>query len=221
MASYRDYVPHKDSELLVFAKTFYAYALANYARWGVPSPQTIIDGEIAAYEAALAAYQSPNHGKVDTLAKREAHEALAHALRTYIQGFVSRNPGVTDGDRERMGLPLRDSTPTAHPVPDVKPDAEAVPSGKGRHTVRAINPGGAGGKKPAGAKGVAFACHKRGQGEPRIEAEEMPSEFQVKSVKDYQWHESDYGKVADYACAYENESGKRGPWSDVVSVIIA
>jgi hypothetical protein len=33
--------------------------------------------------------------------------------------------------------------------------------------------------------------------------------------------EVDYGRVADYAAAYENEGGKRGPWSDVVSVIIA
>jgi hypothetical protein len=48
----------------------------------------------------------------------------------------------------------------------------------------------------------------------------MPSEFQTGAVKDFQWGEEDYGKVVDYACAYENEGGKRGPWSDVASLII-
>jgi hypothetical protein len=49
----------------------------------------------------------------------------------------------------------------------------------------------------------------------------MPSVFQTGTVRNFQWAEEDYGKVADYATAYENDGGKRGPWSDVVSVIIA
>jgi len=40
-------------------------------------------------------------------------------------------------------------------------------------------------------------------------------------VKVFQYPEADYGKVADYATAYESGAGRRGPWSDVVSEIIA
>jgi hypothetical protein len=49
----------------------------------------------------------------------------------------------------------------------------------------------------------------------------MPSEFQVGAERSFQWTEEGYGRVADYATAYENGGGRRGPWSDVVSVIIA
>ncbi|MDR2510263.1 MAG: hypothetical protein LBC77_06430 [Spirochaetaceae bacterium] len=220
MAHYQDYIPRKDAELLVFAKNFYTFALASYVRWGVPSPQALLDAQIGAFEAALAAFQQPNHGKIDTLAKDEAHAALVHALRTYIQGFVARNPGVTGDDKEKMMLPLRDTVPSAHPVPDVVPQTEAVPSGRRRHTVTAINPVTGNHKRPEMAKGVAFACRKRGQDEALISAKDMPSEFQVKSVRIFQWDEADIGQVCDYACAYENEGGKRGPWSDVVSVIV-
>jgi hypothetical protein len=216
-----DYLPKNDDELLVFADNFYAYASVNYTRWQVPGPQAFLDAPIAAYRSALAAYQDPNHGKIDTLNKNETKKTLLSSLRTYIQGFIARNPEVTDEDRERMGLPLRDIIPTPHPAPEIKPEAEAVPSGKGRHTVTALNPRTGTKKKPPLVKGVAFAHRVRGMEEPKAKAEEMPSVFQTGAVKNFQWDEEMYGKVVDYACVYENEDGKRGPWSDVASLIVS
>jgi hypothetical protein len=57
--------------------------------------------------------------------------------------------------------------------------------------------------------------------DPKPHAEDMPSEFQAGAVKTYQWAEADYGKVADYATAYENSTGKWGPWSNVTSLLIS
>ncbi|MDR2477892.1 MAG: hypothetical protein LBD48_01115, partial [Treponema sp.] len=88
---------------------------------------------IPPFETALAAFQQPNHGKVDTFTKNEAKDAPAHALRVYIQGYTARNPLVTGEDTEQMGLPLRDTTPTPHPTPDVRPYTDAEPAGKGTH----------------------------------------------------------------------------------------
>lgn len=221
MAQTHDYIPKTDSELLQFAKTLYAYALANYARWGVPSPQTSLEALITAFETALTAFQNPNHGKVDTLAKNEAKAVLVHALRTYIQAYIARNPSVTDDDRERMSLPIRDTTPSPHPVPDIKPEVEAEPAGKGKHTVTAMNPQAGNKQKPPLVKGVAFAHRVRSAEEPRARADDMPSKFQAGTARDFQWGEELYGKVCDYACAYENGTGDRSPWSDVASLIIS
>jgi hypothetical protein len=74
MPTKHDYVPSNDGELLTFVKNLYAYALANYARWGVQSPQPMLETDITAFETALAAFTNPNHGKVDTLNKNEAKE---------------------------------------------------------------------------------------------------------------------------------------------------
>ncbi|MDR2534608.1 MAG: hypothetical protein LBD29_01075 [Treponema sp.] len=71
MPENHDYIPRNDRVLLSFAKTLYAYALANYARWGVPIPQTMLEADINAFDAALAVFQQPNHGMVDTLTKNE------------------------------------------------------------------------------------------------------------------------------------------------------
>jgi hypothetical protein len=216
-----DYIPTTESGLPPFAKTLYAYALANFARWGAPSPQALLDAEITAFETALAAYQSPNHGKVDTLAKNESKAALVHALRVYVQGYIARNPAVTDEDKEEMGLPLRDTTPTPHPAPDVRPEAAAEPAGTGAHRVTAINPHTQNKDKPPLVTGVAYARHIRRADEQKLSAEDMPSDYKTGTSRVYQYAEADYGKIVDYAAAYENETGKRGPWSNVVSLIIS
>jgi hypothetical protein len=74
-----DYIPKNDDELLVFTENLYAYALANYTRWQVPSPQAFLEAPIAAYKTALTAYQDPNHGKIDTLNKNETKKTLDSA----------------------------------------------------------------------------------------------------------------------------------------------
>ena len=159
---------------------------------------------------------------MDTEAKNEAKAAAREKIRPFVNIYLREDQSaVTDMDRTAMSIPNRDRIPSAHPVPDIKPDTEAVPSGKGKHTVRALNPQSGDHKRPDLVKGVAFAHRVRGAEEPKNAADDMPSEFQAKTVKEFQWPEADYGKVCDYATAYENEGGKRGPWSDVVSVIIA
>ena len=216
-----DYIPTVEGAIPPFARNLYAYALANYAQWGVPSPQTMLDGAITAFDTALAAFQQPNHGRVDTLAKNEAKTALVHALRTYVQAYIARNPAVTDEDKERMGLPLHDTTPTPRPAPDIRPETEGEPAGKGAHRVTAVNPHTQSRDKPPLVTGVAYARRVRRAEEPKSRAEDMPSDYLAGTSRVFQYTEDDYGKVADYATAYENSTGQRGPWSNVTSLLIS
>ena len=175
----------------------------------------------ALWSAAYAKTIGP-HTPVDTEAKNKAKTEAKAKIRPFVNLFLRKDqPAVTDMDRTAMSIPNRDQTPTHHPVPDVKPETEVVPSGKGKHTVIAMNPHSKSKKKPPLVMGVAFAHRVRDPDEPKIAPQDMPSDFQVKTTRDFQWSEELYGKIADYATAYENEGGKRGPWSDVKSVIIA
>ena len=216
-----DYIPTVEADILPFARTLFTYALANYARWGVPDPAPVLEAAIDAFDTAFAAFQGPNHGKVDTLNKNETKETLVHALRTYVQAYIARNPLVTDEDKERMGLPLHDTTPTPHPTPAARPETEAAPTGKGEHQVTAVNPQTQTKDKPHLVSGVAYARRVRGADEPVSRAEDMPSDYQSGTSRTYQYTEQDYGKVADYATAYENSTGHRGPWSNVTSLLIS
>ena len=68
---------------------------------------------------------------------------------------------------------------------------------------------------------MAYAKRVRRADEPKSRAEDMPSEYQSGTSRVFQYTEDDYGKVADYATAYENSTGQRGPWSNVTSLLIS
>ncbi|MDR1215590.1 MAG: hypothetical protein LBK25_02805 [Treponema sp.] len=162
------------------------------------------------------------HTPVDTEAKNEMKVQAKAKIRPFVNVYLREDQSaVSDIDRTAMGIPNKDKTPTTHPAPDVKPETAAAPSGKGRHTVTALNPRTGDHKRPDLIKGVAFAHRIRNADDPKNNADDMPSVFQTRTVRDFQWTEADYGKTVDYATAYENEGGKRGPWSDVISIIIA
>ena len=157
-----DYIPGNDDELPAFAVNFFDYTPVT--KGGVSDQ----GGDSRPETPKPPRKRRPNHGKIGAPNKNETKKTLDTALRTYIQGFIARNPLLTDEDRERMGLPLRDAISTPHPAPGVKPAAEAVPSGKGRRTVTALNPLSGSKQKPPAVKGAAFARRMRG-------AEERPA----------------------------------------------
>jgi len=223
----KDYLDLTDSDFDAFFKRL-NQTLARKCE-GSPPEWTHIPAEeraklAGAYDLWSAAYTKTlvPHSKLETEAKNKAREAGKKLIRPFVNRFLREDwPEVTNMDRAEIGIPNKDKISTPHPVPGIKPETGAIPTGKGKHTVTAINPEGQSKKRPALVKGVAFAHKLREAGEPKAVAKEMPSVFQTGTVRDFQWAEEDYGKVADYATAYENDGGKRGPWSDVVSVIIA
>jgi hypothetical protein len=84
-----------------------------------------------------------------------------------------------------------------------------------------VNPHTQSKDKPHLVSGVSYAKRVRRPEEPKSRAEDMPSDYQAGAVRVFQYTEDDYGKVADYATAYENASGQRGPWSNVISLLIS
>jgi hypothetical protein len=220
MAQYRDYIPKTDADVIVFAKNLYDYALANCERWSVASPKDMLETQITAFETALVAFNNPNHGKVDTANKNTAKDALVHALRTYIQGFVARNPKVSDGDKEKMSLPLRDTTPTASPRPTTQPGI-VVENTRNRfeHLVKALNRETGSMAKPEDAYGVHYGWQVGG--EKPASAEDLPKgKFSRKTNLTVTYTEADNGKPAYYAACYENSKGEAGPWSPIEEAFV-
>ena len=206
----RDYLNLTDSAFDTFFNALNQYA-AQKCGGAAPEwthiPAAARQKLLDAYAVWHAAYEKTfvPHTPVDTKAKNEAKAAAREKIRPFVNIYIREDQSaVTDMDRRAVSVPNRDRIPSAHPVPDIKPDTEAAPSGRGKHTVRALNPHTGGHKRPDLVKGVAFAHRARNPGEPKNAAHDMPAEFQTKTVKDFQWTEADYGKVCDYATAYEN-----------------
>jgi hypothetical protein len=227
------YIPHKDSEFCASMRFVFGAAIpphkqrldaffSNILSYATPRvtstppvwphiPVAELTALSGLYDVWAEAYakMAGLHTKADTEVKNEARKTSEAALRKFVQRYLMWDP-VTNADRLALLLQLRDENPTPTPVPNIQPNTEAVPSGKRKHTVTAINPVTKSSKRPPGANGVAFACKLRLPSEPKAEARDMPSEFQTSAVRDFQWEEADIGKVADYATAYEKKGGARG-----------
>jgi hypothetical protein len=168
------------------------------------------------------AAELPSRSKIDVEERVEARGRDEPVLRNFCQRFFYACPDiVTDAQLEAMNLRPHDKTRTPHAIPSIIPVAEAVPTASRTHTVTALNPETSDKKKPDMVAGVAFACRVRSPDKPASDAGDMPSKFQAGTVREFQYEQHQIGMVADYACAYENEGGKRGEWSNVVSVIIS
>jgi hypothetical protein len=220
MTMYRDYIPRKDVELEMFARKLYDYAMTNAVRWAVSLPEEFLKVPLDAFEKTLEVFREVNHGKIDTLNKNNAKKELVRQLRLYIQGLIIRNSKVTDKDKVMMGLPLRNASPTTHPVPTTHPHIDAVSTGRGSHRVTAINTDTLNKKKPVFVTSVAYAYRMRRADEPLFRAADMPSVIQTSTEKIFRYTESQYGMVVDYAVAYVNSTNKLGPWSEVTSLLI-
>jgi hypothetical protein len=220
------YIPRRNADFDLWFKNICQYVTAKTSgsppEWThIPPAETAkLNAAYTDWYAAYSATFGP-HSQVENLAKDEARVHAEAVIRPFVKLYLKEEqPAVTDMDRAAMNIHNRDTNPTRHPVPGVKPVAEGEPAGRGKHIITAINPETGSKKKPDLVSGVAFAHRKRGTGEPKAHAGDMPSRYQASPVKEFQWEESDYGMAVDYAAAYENEHGGRGAWSDVITLII-
>jgi hypothetical protein len=216
-----DWLPEKRALKLEMASNWLRVLHNKAALWGVPDGEvTTLAGLRDTASVALTLILSNKRTPPDVRACKSAFKALAAGMRSIKRRYFI-NPPLTDADFAALGLKVPDRIATRRPVPTIRPEAIAEPTGSGKHTVTAVNPETQSKKRPPLVSGVVFAHRVRLPGEPKLAAEEMPSLSHTSSHHDFRWQEKDHGKIADYAVAYENDREERGPWSNVASVIIA
>jgi hypothetical protein len=126
MANNTDYVPRGDHAFLIFARNLYDYALDNFSRWQIPSPQVELEALLTDCEAKFEVAVNPNRGKLDVAYKNRSRDVLKKAMRVYCKAYLLYNPKVTDVDREYMGLTVyhkgrhRVSEPDSVPVLEIR-----------------------------------------------------------------------------------------------------
>jgi hypothetical protein len=216
----KDYVPANDEEFLDWGKNLYAYALAHYAGWDIPSPQVSLETLLNAYEAAFHAANSPNRGKVDILHKNQTRNALKKEIRLYVRAYLINNPAVTDEDKTAMGLPIYKTTHTPVPVPSTAPRLFLNTSVRRRISVDYRDEGSGRRGKPSGVHGIevrwAILDHP-----PASISELVRSAFDTRSPLTLEFEEHERGKRVYMCGRWEiQREGEKGPWGDIVEAII-
>jgi hypothetical protein len=215
-----DFFPKREADLLEWLKNFGVVIAENAVAWAVP-PGTAsgLTAQITAYEAAYEAAKGENGTKALIVEKNEKRDALKSEVRNVKNKYIDYNDAVTDPDRERLGLPLRDRKPTPKPRPASRPTLEVLPTNNRQHTATAINQATGKKTKPDDAYGVRYVWEIRDTA-PTNAGDLRSSVFHRKVVEVFDYTEEDRGKKVFYAACYENAKGEAGPWSDIVEAII-
>jgi hypothetical protein len=215
-----DYIPHQDGAFLEWVITLLGYASPKAAAFNIPDGVLPpIRTQLDAYGAAFKVVQSPNHGKVDVLNKKEAKEALTHSVRAFVRGYLTYNPAVSDADKENMGLPLHDGTRTPVPAPTTIPELELDSSVIRQITVHFRDAGSDKRGKPAHVHGVELHWALLDNSPASVE-DLTKSAFDTASPYTFNFDEPERGKALYICPRWENNKGDKGPWGEIYKAII-
>jgi hypothetical protein len=217
----KDYIPTNDGQFLAWAKNLYAYALARFSGWLIPSPQLTLEAPLAGFETALAKLDDPNYGKVDMERKKAARKVCEKAFRVYVQGYLARNPAVTDEDRVAMGIPVYKTVKGETSLPETVPEIEVDTGTPRRHKVHYRDRGSKRRGKPAGVAGVEIRWAILDHYPVSVEEELFKSGFDTASPWVNDFDEADRGKKVYYCGRWEAPAeGGKGPFGEVVEAIV-
>jgi hypothetical protein len=220
MSQRHDYIPRPDIDFQDWAHNFYTYALAHYASWQVgESPQVSIAAPLADFTAAFAAYQSPNHGRDDMLAKQATREALEHVCRQYYSAWISNNPHVSEVDRNELRVPIKSGARTPSTSPTTRPVLEKLVSELRQVTIHFHDEGSAKKAKPKGVHECEISWGLL-EAPPTDEASLPHSSLDTRTPFTLTFHENQRGQKLYFCLRWIGPTGLKGPWSEIYSAIV-
>ena len=219
--AYKPYIPSKDAEFLIWAEKLMKTSAENYETWKVAPPEDVIGTTVAAFKQKLAKMSDPNHGKIDTFEKNETRFAAVKACRTYVQGFLAKNPNVSDAMREYMGLTVYDIEPTqvSKPLGQAMATIGFLGAGVLQLHIRHVDGTPMDSKADYGYK-IHYGTFADSDPQPASGEDLNKSKFTRRKKEVFEFAPADVKKTAYFCIRYENSKGETGPWGPMFSSVI-
>lgn len=218
------YLPSRDADVPAWMDNFINYAGVNAAALGLTPAQVTDIGDLeASFVDALASHNAAQiaakAARQDKDAKRKALFAATRALVNIVQ----HHPGVTDTQREALGISIPKGNKTPVPVPSARPDPDVAQIDELTHTLRIVNSDTNKTAKPDGVSGTEVWMKVVPAGQPApVNPEDLDFAgftTTAKFVRDFDG--GDAGKTAYYRTRYLNTRGEHGPWGNQVAATVA
>jgi len=215
------YIPRSDSAFLLWVKKLLAYVMLNFERWRIYAPEEKVNVLLTEFEQTLQKAQEPNRGKVDVTNKNDARRALEKEIRTYVQGFLARNPYLTNADRNEMSLTVYDTISTQVGTPKVRAMGKIIYKGAGLLDLHIAPEADISEDRRAyyGCK-IVFQVMDFNAPAPIDENELHESRFSRRKKESFVFQPKNSGKKIYFSIRYESSKGAPGPWCPIFSAVI-
>jgi hypothetical protein len=215
-------IPKKDADFDEVQNVITTKTAENLNNWRID--QTWYIGQIipikTVWEAAWAAWQNPiTRTKLITFNKNEARNTYEPLLSKLV-GMLKTSPFVTPSQLAEMGIATGKGGGGGHnPDPDNYPDYNIDTSVIRRLGIHFYDHGSKSHAKPHGVHGAEVCWAILGTAPLSVD-ELIHSAFDTRSPFTLDFSESERGKTVWFCLRWENTTGKKGPWSEIVSAII-
>jgi hypothetical protein len=214
------YIPAKEADFVDWSANLLAVARTHKTEWKLDDAQlTELDALYAEVKALHETCRTAAYTKLDMQAKNEKKNLLKKRLEVFVRNNLQNNDAMTDNGREALRIPIHDRKPTPRPAPDKVPETETeTPLPR---TVRIKFKGETASRwgKPEGIHGLECRWIIAESPPARIE-ELVHSEFVTRSPLELVFEEDKRGSRLYFAVRWEGNNGKKGPWSEIFSVVI-
>jgi hypothetical protein len=220
----KDYIPAAVATFNQWQKVLVAYVVANAERFGlIPEDLAPLQAKQAAWEAAYAVADNPaTRTKAANDAKKEACTTYKKEIRPFVKANLTYSRKVSDADRSNMGLPIHDTKPTRASIPNTRPEVEVKFEQQLEHEVRVNDTVQSGSGKPEHVTGFEIYRQVVGLDAPQPSIEQMQLVVMApRSPHKLTYSSAEQGKRVYYAVRWVNTRGEAGPWSAIVSAIVA
>jgi hypothetical protein len=213
-------IPTKETDFVDWSANLIAVSLAHKLEWKLSEDKlTEIQTLHTEVKTLHELCKTASYTKLDMQAKNEKKRLLIQLEEVFIRNNLQNNDAMTDNGREALRIPIHDTTPTPHPVPDTIPEVEiATPHPRTVHIKfrdeHAMRWG-----KPQYVHGLECLWVTAETAPDKVK-DLLHSEFATRSPLELVFEEDERGKKVYFAVRWENGSGKKGLWSDIMVAII-
>ncbi|MDR2627269.1 MAG: hypothetical protein LBC40_04470 [Dysgonamonadaceae bacterium] len=219
--STRNFIPEKDADFNLWVINFFLYLLGKYTVFNIPENAIeALQFLKSDWDTKYARAEAPaTRTKATIREKTAARNTLEKAVRAFLLEYVTYNHLVGDADRDNMGLPIHKTTRTRHTtVTDLLElilESRVIRRLIGHYRVA----GSTSDAKPEYIQGAeirwAFLEHS-----PESVDELIHSIFDTRSPFTVEFEEKDRGRRVWFCARWENMTGEKGPWSEMVMAIV-
>ena len=224
-----DWVPKSQTKFYALTEKTFAGLLPNKEKYGFGSAtdngKWLVDDVMPPYADLTESFRvwkdkdtRTNLARINLVKDREVFEPLYRRLARILKESIS----VSDSQLEAMGIPPRRSggnTPT--PKADEEPELEWEIIGKGRIRVYFFRKGGKRhSAKLKGQHGVEFWWVILPEHRAVFIDELTHSEFDTRSPYTFEFSDRLSGQYLYFAARWENTRSEKGPWSEIIAVMI-
>jgi hypothetical protein len=222
-----DYLPAGDKPFLGWITNFLKYLMSRVTKFKVPQDEYDgLDGERNVYTQKLEVATEPATRTSMTIqGKNVAKKVLKKHTRKVVNEYLIHNHLLTEEDFKMLGLPIHKETRTPIPPPTdaVTLEIRQLSGHRVEVNFSRISIDDADKEhreaKPFGVRGAEIRWAIL-PAPPASQDDLVHSEFDTRSPYIFQFDIPQAGKTL-YLCArWENTTGKKGPWSVIMSAII-